>query len=359
MINLNKYRLQTARCILCLGLGLLVSFTQESSSKRHNPSTEDEYFKNPIKKSGADPWMIYHDGYYYYTETPGNSTIYIIKSKTITDIGEEDPITVWRSPPQGEPGVKYNIWGPHLNFIKGDWYIYYAAQSVKDPKYLHQRMWVLKSKTGSPLGPYENKGEVLNSGNTEWAIDGSVLARKDGSLYFVWSGMPNKATLFQATYMAKMESPEQIDRSTITKISSPTAPWETSVRPIQEGQRPLFIDKNGKSIIMYSANASWSDEYCLASLTNESGDFLNPKSWKKSKAPLFAKTESVFGPGGASYVPSPDGTESWIIYHAAKNKGSGWNRNIRAQRFTWDEKGNPIFGEPVPVGVSIKKPSGE
>ena len=156
-----------------------------------------------------------------------------------------------------------------------------------------------------------------------------------------------------------MNDPTVIDRSTITRISSPTEPWETSVRPIQEGQRPLYIDKHDKSIVMYSANASWTEDYCLGSLTNTDGDFLNPASWKKSDQPLFQKTTAVFGPGGASYVKSPDGTEDWIVYHAQKYQGSGWDRNIRTQKFTFYENHNPYFGEPVQEGVPILKPSGE
>ena len=110
---------------------------------------------------------------------------------------------------------------------------------------------------------------------------------------------------------------------------------------------------------MYSANASWTDEYCLGSLTNTDGNFLNPGSWIKSAEPLFKKTTSVFGPGGASYVKSPDDTEDWIIYHAAKKQGSGWDRWIRAQKFSWKTTGDPFFGEPVGEGVQLVVPSGE
>lgn len=202
-------------------------------------------------------------------------------------------------------------------------------------------------------------GEVLNSGDKRWAIDGNVLERADGSLYFAWSGITDNNTKHQSTFIATMHSPTRVDTTTIMQISYPTETWETSVRPIQEGQRPLYVVKNGKTILMYSANASWTDEYCLGSLTNTDGDFLNPSSWVKSSQALFSKTSQVFGPGRASYVKSPDGTEDWIIYHAAISKGSGWNRNIRAQKFEFDEKMNPEFGNPEPSGKLLKRPSGE
>jgi len=30
-------------------------------------------FTNPLVASGADPWCIYKDGYYYYTNSTGNN----------------------------------------------------------------------------------------------------------------------------------------------------------------------------------------------------------------------------------------------------------------------------------------------
>jgi len=49
-------------------------------------------FKNPLLPVGPDPWVIYHDNYYYYMNTTGkNLTIW--KTKDITDFerrGEEN-----------------------------------------------------------------------------------------------------------------------------------------------------------------------------------------------------------------------------------------------------------------------------
>ncbi|MCF8227268.1 MAG: glycoside hydrolase family 43 protein [Bacteroidales bacterium] len=344
--------------IIILFLSILVQCNGDAN-ENNDPIDLNGYFTNPIKEDGADPWIISHGGYYYYSESDGAGSIYIIKSSTITGIKNIKPKLVWKSPGTETGEAKFNTWGPHINYLNNKWYIYFAAQTINDPAFTNQRMWVLTADTDDPLGSYSLGGEVLNSDDEEWAIDGSVIERSDGSLYFVWSGISNLKTLHQHSYIAKMIDPVVIDRSTITRISSPTLSWETSVRPIQEGQRPLYVDKEGKTIIMYSANASWSEDYCLASLTNTDGDFLNVSSWTKSEEPLFHKTSAVFGPGGASYVKSPDSTENWIVYHAQKFKGSGWERNIRTQKFLFDEKADPVFGEPVQEGIQLKKPSGE
>lgn len=319
------------------------------------------YLVNPVRTTGADPWVIQNGGKYYFSESDGGCKVYIAEFGKLSEMSKAQSKLVYDA---SQAKLKLNcLWGPHLNKINGTWYIYFCAQKNIDNKFTSQRMWVLKSSTDSPYGPYENMGEVLDSDNQDWAIDGSVLQKKNGELYFVWSGISKadiaNGSLKQMSYIARMKDPTRIDRKTITLMSKPTEPWETSVRPIQEGQRPLYVDNNGKTIVMYSANASWTDEYCLGSLTNVDGDFLNPSSWTKSATPVFHKTSTVFGPGGASYVKSVDGKENWIIYHAAKHKGGGWDRNIRAQKFTFDKDNNPVFGLPVDAGVKMAVPSGE
>ena len=59
-----------------------------------------------------------------------------------------------------------------------------------------------------------------------------------------------------------------------------------------------------------------------------------------------------------SFVKSPDGKEDWIVYHAAKRKGGGWNRDMRTQRFDWKADNTPDFGQPVAPGVELEYPSG-
>ena len=364
---MKKYKINHFCVFLLLSCGCFgiqsCGHLQIAQTDKVNTPTDSvqKYFTNPIRAVGADPWVINDSGNYYFSESDGGNKIFIGDFKRLADLQTVQSRLVYNT---DTTALKLNcLWGPHINKIQGEWYIYFCAQQNEDKEFTSQRMWVLKSTTDSPYGPYKNEGEVLNSDNTEWAIDGSVLKRQNGELYFVWSGISkediNNKTLHQKSYIARMLTPTRIDRSTITLISSPTLPWECSVRPIQEGQRPMYVDKNGKTIIMYSANASWTDEYCLGSLTNIDGDFLNPSSWKKSETPLFQKTANVFGPGGASYVTSVDGHENWIIYHAAQQKGSGWARNIRMQKFTFDENNAPVFGKPIDAGVKIPIPSGE
>lgn len=86
---------------------------------------------------------------------------------------------------------------------------------------------------------------------------------------------------------------------------------------------------------------------------------MNPASWTKRNQPIFASANGVYGPGHHSIVTSPDGTEDWIIYHSARWPGSGWTRNVRTQKFSWNTDNTPNLGEPVNPNNPIAAPSGE
>ncbi|HPY01258.1 MAG TPA: glycoside hydrolase family 43 protein, partial [Candidatus Marinimicrobia bacterium] len=197
-------------------------------------------------------------------------------------------------------------------------------------------------------------GKIADSTDC-WAIDGTVLEHR-GHLYFIWSGWEGKVNVQQNLYIAPMSNPATISGDRVL-ISEPEYEWEKVGRPlVNEG--PEILKKNDKIHIIYSASGSWTDDYCLGQLTFTGGDILSRASWIKKPEPVFSKTETVFGPGHASFVKSPDGREDWIVYHAAKYKGGGWDRDVRMQKFGWNNDDSPNFGAPVSAGVLLEVPSG-
>ncbi|CAM4034035.1 family 43 glycosylhydrolase [Cohnella lubricantis] len=309
-------------------------------------------FANPIMNGGADPWVIKHDdGYYYYTHTVGNA-IQVWKSRSLTDMAAAETAVVWTPPAEG-PNSK-EIWAPELHWIDGKWYIYYAADDGRNENH---RMFVLESATDDALGEYEDRGKITDP-TDKWAIDGTVLHKSDGSLYFVWSGWEGDVNVSQRLYIAPMSNPYTISGERV-EISRPELAWETVGEPtVNEGPEVLISDQ--KINIVYSASGSWTDDYTLGLLSSDpDSDLLDPASWTKKPEAVFAKTDRVFGPGHCSFVKSPDGKEDWIVYHAAVTTGAGWSRNVRAQPFQWNEDGTPNFGEPVSPGTFLALPSGE
>jgi GH43 family beta-xylosidase len=140
-------------------------------------------------------------------------------------------------------------------------------------------------------------------------------------------------------------------------LSMPEHDYEKQGGPAYVNEGPQILKRNGRIHIIYSGSGSWTDDYNLIQLSFRGGDILNWQNWEK-RGTVFARTEDVFGPGHASFTQSPDGKEDWIIYHAAKYQGAGWNRDVRAQPFFWDAAHNPVFGRPQSLVHELPVPSG-
>ena len=310
------------------------------------PSAATTEFMNPIMNSGADPWAVYSGGRYYLTVTTG-SNVTIWSSPDLTDIAQGQSTVAW-TPPAGFTA----IWSPELHHIGNRWYIYVAADQHGDNA--THRMYVLESDTNNPMVGYTFVGQITSPDN-HWAIDGTVLTL-DGKLYFIWSGWAQSVSGPQNLYIAPMSSPTQISGQRVL-ISRPTYLWETSVSPINEG--PVTLQHDSRVFIVYSANASWTNKYCLGLLTLTGGNPLQASSWVKSPEPVFQSSGTVYGPGHASFTVSPNGTQDWIVYHAAKYSRAGWTRDVRIQPFTWTKAGLPDFGTPLATSTLLRVPAGQ
>lgn len=90
--------------------------------------------------------MIFHDGFYYYSESKNNqSSIMIRRSQTIAGIGQDPGTCVWNAPDRGRNC--HALWAPELHHFSGRWYIYYAADDGLNENH---RMWVLESEGADP-----------------------------------------------------------------------------------------------------------------------------------------------------------------------------------------------------------------
>jgi len=313
-------------------------------------------FSNPFIANGADPWVIFKDGFYYYTQTTGTS-VRVRKSATITGLASASAMTVFTpSAPNNQ-----EVWAPELHFLRGKWYIYFAAD---DGNNANHRLYVAEANTANAQGAYTLKGRIFDPSNDRWAIDGTVLEADNGALYFIWSGWPSTANVVQNIYIAPMSDPWTISGPRVL-LSTPTLDWETqpdtSAPLINEG--PEVLKRDGKTFIIYSANKAWQDWYCLGGLVNTNGDFLNPSAWTKYPQPFFVgftdETGEVIAPGHCSFTRTPWQTEDWILYHAAKYSGAGFDRSVRAQSFTWNADGTPLFARPIGTNLPVILPAGE
>ncbi|WP_337176001.1 family 43 glycosylhydrolase [Paludisphaera sp.] len=315
-------------------------------------------FYNVVAPNGADPWVHRHsDGWYYAVYTTGGD-VTLRRSRTISALGGGEAIVAWR-PLAGTPFSR-NLWAPELHFLKGKWYIHVAADDGDNARH---RMYVLENPSPDPFeGKFLLKGKVADREADRWAIDGTVLVMGEGDderLYYVWSGWEGFENVDQRIYIAPMSDPRTISGPRV-ELSRPTLDWEKAAGPPTINEGPQALQRDGKTFLVYSAAGSWSDFYCLGLLSLEPGaDPLDPKSWTKSPRPVFESGDGVVAPGHCSFTKSPDGSQDWIVFHAAKKPGSGWSRSIRAQPFSWGEDGAPAFGRPIPPDRPIPLPAGE
>lgn len=313
---------------------------------------------NPLVPSGADPTCVYKDGYYYYSQTTGG-LLEIRKTRHITGvdgIGAAADVIVF-SPPGPN---NYDVWAPELKYINGNWYVYYAADDGSD---INHRMYVAKADTQDPMGTWTYIGRIYDPFHDYWAIDGNVIQKSDGSLYFVYSGHANGSPGNQYIYIAPMSNPWTISGPRVQLGGSAYYSWEYAGSMLVN-EAPAIVQHNGVINIVYSANGTWTDNYCLGLLANSDGNLLNPGSWTKNSTPILqtyvGSDGSAYAPGSCTFTTSIDGSEDWILFHTAIAEGAGENREVHAQKFTWTPGYNtPNLGVPIPDTDPVAVPSGE
>ena len=318
-------------------------------------------FTNPLLPSGPDPYSLYKDGFYYYTSTLGNR-LGIWKTKSIADLKNATYKTVY-TPPAGT-SYSNQLWAPEIQYLNKKWYMYFAADDGLNDNH---RMYVIENSSADPLsGTWVFKGKIA-APSDKWAIDGDVF-NIDNQLYMIWSGWEGNVNGQQNIYIAKMKNPWKIEGKRI-KISSPEFAWEKhgdlnepTLKHVNVNEGPQFLAHGDKVFVIYSGSGCWTDYYALGMLSAKtSSDLLNPKSWTKNREPVFKESpeNGVYAPGHNSFFKSPDGKEDWILYHANAEPGLGCGikRSPRAQKFTWDKDGYPVFGKPVKTSEVLAIPS--
>lgn len=314
---------------------------------------EPSTFQNPLKvENGADPWLVHHDGWYYLTTTTATN-IQIRRARRLGDLKGAEGQVVWKD---DTPGRFRDLWASEFHRLDGPdgprWYLYYTASDGEDT---HHRMYVLESEGDSPMGPYHFKAKLATDpDDAQYAIDGTVLRRADGSLFFVWCGRPSPAG--QGLYIARMANPWTIEGP---RTYLPADGFGCEF--IREA--PETLQRHGKVFLVYSACPADTADYKLGMLVADyKADPLDPASWTQHPGPVFARDDEakVYGPGHNSFFRSPDGKEDWIAYHAKSRTQKGYaDRSTRAQRFGWNADGTPDFGRPLSVETPIEAPSGE
>ena len=316
---------------------------------------------------GADPSVLLHtDNHFYSVESTGGG-VAIRKAGELGALGVAEPLTVWTGGDDGPSGV----WAPEIVQDEDKFLIYFAAGPA-------DRKTTYAISSDHPGGGYTADETKVKLPDDKWAIDG-VLFRYGGELWFTWSGWEGEENVEQNLYICRMASPTE-PKGERYIISQPREPWERVVGEpyINEGPEAI-VDPAGQLHIVYSADGSWSESYCLADLRlKEGGDPTNVWDWYKSNGCLMGskgdqmmdgweKTNEVNGPGHHTFAlpaaidgRSDPGVEHPFMYHAV-SKGSEYSWGKRewfAGSFNWVDditySRENVPGDNQNVGWSLK-----
>ncbi|MFC4427307.1 glycoside hydrolase family 43 protein [Deinococcus navajonensis] len=330
---------------LSLLLGLALSLSACSDAGYGTPPPVAITAQAQLSIRNADPSVIRVNSTYYSVESDGNN-IYSRAASSVNGLASASRTLIW-SAPRNMP----NVWAPELVRDPGTarYYVYFASGDGGSG----QRTYV--SESASPASGY-SAPQLMNLPDGKWAIDGTSFFF-NSQRYFVWSGWAGDTNVEQNLYIARMSSPTATTGARYV-ISQPRETWERVVgNPfINEAPQPIK-DPNGQLHVVYSANGSWSDQYCLADLRlRAGGDPTYVWDWYKSNGCLFGSNRStlmsgwdptlyVNGPGHHSFVlqngdigtSPPAGSSFPLAYHAVpKGTTYSWsNRMWYSGSFMW------------------------
>ncbi|SPN99249.1 uncharacterized protein DNG_02286 [Cephalotrichum gorgonifer] len=316
---------------------------------------------------GADPSALLHTDNFYYSVQARNGGVSTRKAASLDDFGSATPQEVWK-----DTSALHNIWAPEIGGDDGEFFIYFSA-GANDA----HRMYVISSDV--PGTNYTADEFELKLPDDKWAIDGALFRYND-ELWFVWSGWAGDENVEQNLYICRMNGPGE-PTGPRHIISQPREPWERVVgNPwINEGPEPI-IDPDGQLHIVYSADGSWSDSYCLGDLRlKKGGDPTNVWDWYKSNGCVMGShenqmmegwgtTKEVNGPGHHTFaLPAgridasvdPD-VDYPFMYHAVpKGTEYKWeNREWFSGSFRWvdgvEYSRKNVPGPEKNVGWSLK-----
>lgn len=332
-------------------------------------------YQNPII-SGADPWVIFHEGYYYMAVTRGSS-VTIAKALTVAELGTVEPVAVWTA--GKNTGLAASVWSPELHYFSAEdfgeeyagWYLYIACPPYDNNDNYYRRCYALRALTDDPQGEYGSPVDKtpnipvqikMDADNTNWNIGPSIF-RIDGKIYMTWTGRKFEfyGEHVQNLNIAEMVNPYTLDLSHSGVICWPTETWEKqgatyssttekNMPEVVEGATAVYAD-DGTVYCIYSASGYWTDHYALAQLKFLGGDPCDINNWEKSKQPIFTQNKYGYGPGHASYTTSPSGGTRYFIYHAYLQPGRVGGRYIFVETYTVDQNGVHL-GSGTPTDTS-------
>lgn len=328
-------------CLRFLALvALLVACLPTGEARAQSgPIPRVNTFANPLDVQAADPDVLFEDGVYYMYATSRANFGFVVWTSTDLVRWQRRGLAFRKT---DESWAQKDFWAPCVIKSGSRYLMYYNAQpATADDTPAGHRICVAEST--SPLGPFKDVAAPLfDPGRMN--IDAHVLIDSDGKgyLYYVTGSVmavPLDASLTKVN-------------GTPVVALSPSQPWEKKWT-----EAPFVLRRDGKYIMFYSSPGYDMPEYSVAYGIADKplGPFVKPYG-----GPILTRSQVVSGPGHNGITRSPDGTETFIVYHTHQQLTGGDPRQIAVDRVRFVP--DPKFGVRVqidgPTTLSQKLPSG-
>lgn len=285
-----------------------------------------ETFVNPVCY-GADPDVLCYDGVYYLyvRKVVGDEPFLAYTSTDLVHWTEAGGVYTWR---EGQSN-KYHFMSPNVFFYDGKFYLIFQAWNNDTDKSAR----LFYACADSPLGPFE--GFTMLHDVHE--IGGHPFVDDDGRVYITLCRFDFGSNLYIEEVIVKdgVITPKS---ETLQMVLYPQTAYEVNGRGrTVEGGVPI---KHGDLYYMFYATGSYKLHYGQSYAVSTS--IFGPYE-KYEYNPFLVYNAALDGPGDAVVVPSPDGTELYLVYHRhnAVSTVSPRMTCIDRLRFVPDPSGGP------------------
>ncbi|KAJ6620840.1 Alpha-L-arabinofuranosidase B [Pseudolycoriella hygida] len=310
-----------------------------------------ETYINPVLDGlSADPSAILIGGWYYFVvSTNTERELTILKSRWLTDFREAERSVAYSAPPEHS-----NVWAAEMHMIRGELYMYFTQDKTGES---HRNYVIKANDPNNPMNGWSAPTRLMPE-DDHFSIDGTVLQYSNGRLYYIYCSVDDGVPM--SLYIAPMSSPMKISGPRVL-LRSPHSEWDNHGGPVNEG--PFIVRNADRVFLVFSGSSTWTPDYCLSmmGIDNVKDPLVRSNWWDDLDRCVFFKNEEegIYTTGHASFTSSPDGTETWMLYHATDDPNSNEysTRIARADRITWAEDHAPIF--PRPTNQRRPAPSGQ
>ena len=311
-------------------------------------------YTNPVA-GFADPSVVYHDGWYYYSYAKtylNQEALWMAKAANIFDLGNVRPKLIWAQALSDHETVVKSLWAPQLYFLDGNWYLYATCDVGLEADVANGRRMptIWKAETSDPYGDYEFIGVMKNVDMDVYSYLSPRFIEHGGKLYMVNGGFYRKADTedkhLQGTMVSELSDPITM-KGAAALISYADTDYENG---IMEGPFPLH-SPNGTFYIIFAAGHTRTDEYCTGIMRftgGENDSVQDADNWEKYSEPIHKVSyeNGVYSPGAMVVTTTPDGSEYLAVYHAKEYHYSAYTmRRLYVQKLSF-ENDFPVIDEP-------------